>query len=490
MSQLLQRLCQGLQQSDAGFRAILGEITLIRRFKTFHDVSIAPGRCFNLFQMKLVAENQLFSLALEEALGSALILDARLKITFGTRDLEKMLGGSIPLGKRAPEILCGNTGRRPVAEALARGESVSAEILRPTPHGEITIRVKSVPLLEEGKIVGHLLLLNPQKPTGCEATELHGILTASEAMRSLLRMIEKVAKSDASVLVRGETGAGKELVARALHAMSPRRDKPFAAINCAALPPDLLESELFGHVRGAFTGAVKDNEGHFRRAEGGSLFLDEVAELPLRVQAKLLRVTQERTVLPLGGKTPIPVDVRLISATHRALRQEVAAGRFREDLMYRLRVIPLYLPPLRERPEDIQVLVDRFVAQLNGKAESRRIERVSPAALRLLRQHSWPGNVRELQNVIQYAFLLGEGPILSEGDLPPEVRHPETLGELGAPSSPEQASPHTDPTKDNSEAARIIRALERASGHRERAAHMLGISRSTLWRRMQAHGID
>lgn len=439
-----------------------------------------------------LTQDRLFSLALEEALGSALILDAQLKITFGTPDLEKLLGGSMPLGKRAPEILCGSAGRRPVAEALARGESVSAEILRPTPDGELTIRVKSVPLIEGGHIVGHLLLLNPARAASCAPTEVHGILTASESMRHLLRMIEKVAQSDASVLVRGETGAGKELVARALHEMSPRKDKPFAAINCAALPPDLLESELFGHVRGAFTGAVKDNEGHFRRTEGGSLFLDEVAELPLRVQAKLLRVTQERTVLPLGGKTPIPVDVRLISATHRALRKEVAAGRFREDLMYRLRVIPLYLPPLRERPDDVQVLVERFVAKLNEKKEGRRIERVSPAALRILRQHSWPGNVRELQNVIQYAFLLGEGPILSESDLPPEVRHPEELDDSdkgASPDIPPMNSP-LNPQASDPEAARIIRALERASGHRERASQMLGISRSTLWRRMQEYGIE
>jgi len=420
--------------------------------------------------------------ALEHVVGQAIVLDRDLKIVAGTTGIERLLGGPLPLGKSAPQVLCGQGDRRPIAEALARGESASAEILRPDGEGEQIISVRSLPLLESGEVKGHLLLIAHQGKAFGGITEIEGILTASESMRSLLRKVERVARSDASVLVRGETGAGKELIAKALHNMSPRRDKPFAAINCAALPPQLLESELFGHTRGAFTGAIKESEGHFRRAEGGTVFLDEIAELPLPVQAKLLRVTQERTVLPVGGSKPIRVNVRLISATHRSLRAEVAAGRFRSDLMYRLRVIPLFLPPLRERPEDISPLIHRFIDTHNQASEERQIERVSPGALRALQGHSWPGNVRELENVIQYAFLLGEGPVLAEGDLPREVidGH-EPTGEPPEPSTYEPSSPA---------AKRIVLALERAGGNRERAAKSLGISRSTLWRKMKKHGLE
>jgi transcriptional regulator with PAS, ATPase and Fis domain len=365
-----------------------------------------------------------------------------------------------------------------VAEALARGESASAEISRPTLDGELIISVRTAPLRQNGRLHGHLLMLTPLGKASSGLTQSHGLLTKSEAMRSLLRIAEKVAASDASVLVRGETGAGKELVARAIHRMSPRRDKPFAAINCAALPPQLIESELFGHVRGAFTGAVRDSEGTFRHAEGGTIFLDEVAELPLEVQAKLLRVTQERTVLPVGGTKPIPVNVRLISATHRSLRTEVKAGRFRADLMYRLRVVPLFLPSLRQRPEDIEALATHFLGRLNETSTSRQVARIAPGALDALLHHSWPGNVRELHNAVEYAFLLGDGPVLSEGDLPPELRENFTEFESRVPVPDGQLPP---------KAQKIARALERAGGNRSRAAASLGISRSTLWRRMKEH---
>lgn len=422
----------------------------------------------------------LLCLALREVGGPALVLGADLKIVAGTLGVETLLGGPVPLGKRAPQVLCGQNEKRPLAEALARGEAVSTEVARLTPKGEHMLAVRSVPLLDGDQLKGHLLLLSMLGAVRRGITESHGILTASDSMRSLIRQMRKVAPSDASILVRGETGAGKELVARALHEMSPRRSKPFAAINCAALPAQLLESELFGHVRGAFTGAVRDHLGHFRMADGGTVFLDEVAELPLEVQAKLLRVTQDRSVLPVGATTPIPVDVRLISATHRSLRQAVSEGRFRADLMFRLRVVPLFLPSLRDRPLDIEPLVDKFLCVLNSNSTSRKVERISEGALAVLQRHSWPGNVRELQNVLQYAFLLGDGPVISEGELPDEVRTPGLEEGLDSPAY----------TSLPAEARRILRALERSSGNRGQAAQSLGISRSTLWRRMRDLGIE
>ncbi len=432
----------------------------------------------------MAVENQeLLLRALEDVAGPALVLDAQLRIVAGTRSAAQYFGGVLPLGVRAPQVLCGQAEQRPIAEALARGRSAHTEILRPSDDGEVVVSVTTTPLGPQGRPVGHLIFMVKTGSAKEGVTEEEGILTASENMRALLRVIRRVAVAEAPVLVRGETGSGKELVARAVHALSNRAGKPFAAINCAALPAELLESELFGHVRGAFTGAVKDHEGHFRRVNGGTLFLDEVAELPLAVQAKLLRVTQEHSVLPVGATRTIPVDVRLVSATHRSLREEVTQGRFRADLMYRLRVLPVFLPPLRERPVDVELLARHFVDRLNEKGADRRVDRIAPGALRSLRQYSWPGNVRELQNVIEFAFWLGEGAVLKEADLPVEVRSDSSVVDSSESNfvAERGASP---------EARRIQRAIERAGGNRERAAASLGISRSTLWRKVKKFGLS
>ena len=315
--------------------------------------------------------------------------------------------------------------------------------------------------------------------------------TQHASMKQMFRLVERVAQSDASVLVRGETGAGKELVARALHDCSPRSAGPYRAINCAALPANLLESELFGHVRGAFTGAVSETPGHFQLAHRGTLFLDEVAEVPLELQAKLLRVLDTRTITRVGGRDPIPVDVRIVSATHRALRTEVAAGRFRADLMFRLRVIPIFLPPLRDRPGDVALLTSKLVSELNGRSR-RRVLEVAPEAMRALEAYPWPGNVRELRNALEYAFAVGDGPILLQSDLPPEVfdgpEDGETLLERGASAMPPQAAP-ADAATLPAEAQRLLHALALSGGQRESAARMLGMSRVTLWRRMKAYGL-
>ncbi len=298
------------------------------------------------------------------------------------------------------------------------------------------------------------------------------MVTASPQMAHLFALVARVSEPDSSVLIRGETGTGKELVARAIHALSPRRNAAFRAVNCATLTPELLASELFGHRRGAFTGAIRDKPGLFQLADGGTLFLDEIAEIPLDIQGRLLRVLQERSFVPVGGTEPVQVDVRVLAATHRALRREVQAGRFRADLMYRVRVVPLFLPRLVERTGDIEALAWHFIDDFNRRG-FRQVDHLAPETLDLLHAHPWPGNVRELRNVIEHAFVMGTGPDLVPDDLTPELR--------GEP-------PRADPgaaTALQAERDRILSALNRARGHKGKAAEILGCSRSTLWRKMR-----
>ncbi|MCB9587491.1 MAG: sigma 54-interacting transcriptional regulator [Polyangiaceae bacterium] len=422
-------------------------------------------------------------LALQEAAGAVIVLDERLKIIERTALAEELVGSELPLGTLASKVLCGEAGERPIAEALAEGRATTGRLPRLDPDGGARmLRVRAIPLSDPPQ--GWMLFLETESSSTLAEGQVnfHGILTCDARMKALLADLVKVAHADSSVIVRGETGSGKELVAHAVHLESERANGPFRAINCAALPAQLLESELFGHVRGAFTGAIRDNEGHFRLAHKGTLFLDEVAELPLDLQAKLLRVLQERSVLPIGGREPIPVDVRVVTATHRSLRSEVAAGRFRADLMYRLRVIPLFLPALRERPQDVGLLSQHFVTQWNQRSK-RQVSHVSSGALRALESYDWPGNVRELQNAIEYAFVMGSGAVLTEAELPPEVRG-------DAPLAPASLNVAAEPDVDlPAEARRLVQALERAGGSRERAAQSLGISRTTLWRKLRRYGL-
>lgn len=431
--------------------------------------------------------------ALAEVAGAAIVLDDQFRIVDATSEAEELVGRVLPRGVSAPEILCGDGPERPVADALAAGLPVSATIHPPkgaTNSGFLSVR--AMPLQHDSTKMGWLLLLeadvlaanHPDAPV-----EIGGILTRDKTMKKLLADVRKVARSNASVLVRGETGSGKELVARALHSSSSRSKGPLRTLNCAALPPALLESELFGHVRGSFTGAVRDQKGHVELAHGGTLFLDEVAELPLELQAKLLRVLQEKVVVPVGGRDPIEVDVRFVAATHRSLRQEVAAGRFRADLMFRLRVVPLFLPPLRARRGDISLLAWRFIEKMNAENE-RHVARLSPGALRALENYDWPGNVRELMNAIEYAFVMGDGPILTEADLLPEIRG-ERPAFLDEPASKEESSTVEVADRElDPEERQIMEALRKARGNRQEAAALLGYSRITLWRKLKAMGLD
>lgn len=417
--------------------------------------------------------------------GAALVLDRDRHIVLATPEAEELIGTRAPTGALATKLLCGPSAaaKRPLADALDAGRPVQAVI--PMPGGSRegrTLRVQAIPHPARHPQAFVVLLERGSDSTSVGPVLFHRMWTQDQQMKELFRVIERVAGDDDTVLVRGETGSGKELVAGAIHALSARRKGPFRAINCAALPSSLLESELFGHVRGAFTGAHRDTPGHILLAHKGTLFLDEVAELPLEVQAKLLRVLETHTVLPIGAREPIPVDVRIVSATHRALRRDVESGRFRADLMYRLRVIPLFLPALRERRGDIALLCDKLVAEMNEKRR-RQVERVTPAALEILDRHSWPGNVRELRNVLAYAYSIGDGPMIVPSDLPPELLDPArdtdtSVREEGAVAATGSAT-----------AEAITRALRRASGNRERAAALLGMSRVTLWRRMRNLGL-
>jgi transcriptional regulator with PAS, ATPase and Fis domain len=342
---------------------------------------------------------------------------------------------------------------------------------------------------EDGTFLGGIEVLQPTGPPSAEeggaadgeplpadARELHGMVSRDAAMWRAFQTMRNVAETDATVLVRGESGSGKELAARAIHLESHRARGPFVAVNCAALTPGLLESELFGHVRGAFTGAVRDRKGLFEQADGGTLFLDEVAELPLEMQSKLLRVLEERCVTPVGGARPVPVDVRVIAATHRALRQEVEKGRFREDLMYRLRVVPVFLPPLRERRGDVELLLRVWLRRYNQRGP-RHVERIAPEAIRILLDHDWPGNVRELRNVLEYAFAVGRGEVLELEDLPPELAEP-------------RSRPQSSEAGRTSERERIREALQLTGGRVGEAARRLGMSRATFWRKRRRLGID
>ncbi len=301
----------------------------------------------------------------------------------------------------------------------------------------------------------------------------HGMYTTSAEMRDLFQVIERVGRSESTVLVRGETGTGKEMVARALVESSARANKPFRAINCATLTPDLLASELFGHKKGSFTGAVRDHQGLFEQADTGTIFLDEVAELPLGLQSQLLRVLQERCFIPVGGTQSQEVDVRVITATNKALRSLVAQGLFREDLMYRIRVIPIFLPPLAERGGDVHALLWKFIEDFNGTGY-REVDSISDEALSLLLAYDWPGNIRELHNVVEYAFVLGTSPQLQIKDLPPELR----------------GDPPVSRRSRGDEREAIRYALEEAGGRKGEAAKQLGLSRSTLWRKMKDYKIS
>ena len=321
----------------------------------------------------------------------------------------------------------------------------------------------------------------------------------SPKMAGVFKTAARVADRNVTVLIQGESGTGKEVLARFLHERSSRRAAPFIAVNCAAIPEHLLESELFGHERGAFTGAVTQRAGRFERASGGTLFLDEVADMSVPLQAKILRALQEREVERLGGEQPIPVDVRLVAATNRALEDEVAAGRFREDLYYRLAVVVLTLPPLRERGDDIRLLAQHCIAK-EAHSHGWQVEAIATDTLEFLRNYPWPGNVRQLFNVMERALIMADGPVLLPQHLPPEIRdHPSEAFLRGTErrtgrerrERQDRRSGATQlPPLEALERDHIRRALAMTGGQLGRAAELLGIHRNTLRRKLRDAGLE
>ncbi len=308
----------------------------------------------------------------------------------------------------------------------------------------------------------------------------HGMLGNSPPMQRLYRLLENVAQSTAPVLIWGESGSGKELVARAIHELGPRKGKPFIRVNCAALNENLLESELFGHVKGAFTGAERTRIGRFEAASGGDLLLDEVGDIPLATQVKLLRVIEQREIERVGDHRPIAVDVRIMAATNRDLEQLIREGRFREDLFYRINVVPVVVPSLRERQEDIPLLVESFVASVAAKS-GKPISGVSPAAMDLILSYSWPGNVRELLNAIEYAVVLCPGGEIGCEHLPPRLVAP-----VDTPGAPLPAAG----SRDERQRQELIQVLRACGGNQSEAARRLGVSRVTIWNRCKRLKVD
>ncbi|MGA1844032.1 MAG: sigma 54-interacting transcriptional regulator [bacterium] len=308
-----------------------------------------------------------------------------------------------------------------------------------------------------------------------ERYEFGNIIGKSHKMQEIYELIEVVAQGTSTVLLQGESGTGKELIARAIHYNSPRHNKPFIEVTCSALSEHLLESELFGHVRGSFTGAIRDKTGRFELADGGTIFLDEVGELSPATQVKLLRVLQEHTFEKVGGESTIHVDVRVVAATNKELRRAVEEKEFRDDLYYRLNVVPIYIPPLRDRKEDIPLLVDHFIVKF-GKRMGKEIKGISPEALDLLMEYDWPGNVRELENAIEHGFVRALTEIIQPANLPRDIREQQPLY-------------YQEDRQDYEKKIQLLQVLERHNWHLGHAADELGINRSTLWRRMKKYKI-
>jgi DNA-binding NtrC family response regulator len=408
---------------------------------------------------------------LDEESFDAAISDLRMPDMDGMQVLEKIKAKCPSL----PVVILTAHGSIPSAvEALSKGAYQYIE--KKAKNDEIALVMKNA--LSMGRLHNENQALKRQLR---QRNSERKIIGKSEEMMKVFKMIEKVADTEATILIYGESGTGKELIAREIHFQSRRGPGPFVSINCGALPKDLLESNLFGHVKGSFTGAIKDQPGLFLVSEGGTFFLDEVGEMSPATQVKLLRALQEREIIPVGGTKPIKINVRLIAATNADLEREVNEGRFRTDLFYRLNVIPLRLPSLRQRRDDIPLLVEHFLARFAGGAPGTK--GLAPDALETLMRYDWPGNVRELENVIERAVILNEGGSIRLQDLPEKVvRGPSRQGSLVIETP--------CMTLEELEREYILKVLQHTSWQKKRASEILGINPSTLYRKLLSYGIS
>ena len=396
----------------------------------------------------------------------AIILDLRLPDLFGLTVLDRLLARD----RRTPVVIVSGYYSEPELEAEAAR------------HGAAGFHPK--PLIDTDSFVSLLRSVMRAEPAPPPDTwQMFGMIAASQDMRSVVDWIGRVAPTSLKVLLTGETGTGKEVVARALHSAGVRREAPFVSVNCAAIPESLIESELFGHRKGAFTGAERDRKGLFETADGGTLFLDEIGDLPLAMQGRLLRCLDDGEVRRVGETSARRVDGRVIAATNRDLRREVTNGRFRADLYYRLCVTHCHLPPLRDRPEDIDALVDHWMPALSASG-SVPVTGMSAGARDVLRGHDWPGNVRELRHVMERAVVSARGALLTERDVNDALEVTLTTGTPFPPEAPPAQPPLS------AEDERLLAAIETHRWNRSAAASSLGISRSTLWRALKRLGVD
>ena len=438
------------------------------------------------------------------------ILDRDLRVVEMNRSLELLTGFSASevRGIRADFILRCNIGKssKQFREVLVTGDSLSVEGDMITRHHQKTpIHFTVSPFRDDsGQSVGLCIFLediSALQSVGGKGSSLDGvkdILGRSPKMLEMFELMPVLAHTDASILITGETGTGKDMIAEAIHKASQRSRHPFIKINCGALPEALLESELFGHVRGAFTGAVKDKPGMFSLAQNGTIFLTEIGDLPLSLQVKLLSVLDDKEFFPVGGVKKEKVDVRIIAATHRPLRELVQRGEFREDLFYRLNVLRLHLPALRERDGDIRLLLDHFLRKFNTDL-GKSIREYTSKAIEVLTSYHYPGNVRELRNIVEYSVHICQGKSVKNECLPEYVFFPQADEETVEDKIPRPEQPMADQAKppisagggwSEIEKEMILEALKKTGGNRTKAAKILGWGRTTLWRKLNRYGLN
>ncbi len=440
-------------------------------------------------------ELRFFKVILSSIADGVFTVDGDRIITSFNSAAEKITGipASKAIGKRCSDVLhsdiCENclldktlrTGVQTIDRAVNiindRGEtipiSISTAVLRDD-NGEV---LGAVETFRDLSAIEHLRKELDQKYT------IEDIISRSPEIHKLFAILPDIAESESTVLIQGPSGSGKELFERAIHSLSPRKDRPNVVINCGTLPHELFESELFGYMKGAFTDARQDKQGKLAQAEGGTVFFDEIGDLPLSTQVKLLRLLQQREYEPLGGTKPVKADIRIVAATNRDLKELVAQGKFRDDLYFRLAVVKFDLPALKQRREDIPYLVDHFIKKFNAR-KGKRIISVSPDVMSILMQHDFPGNVRELENIIEYGFVICRDSIIQKEHLPAELCQPDIKTHVT------ESSDSTPVAQSIDELDRILSALRKHNGNMSRASEELDIHRTTLWRRLKRHKID